>query len=154
MNLAGGVAYAALALLSLTPFRAASQVTTNTSITMTADAKAAGKPLVHFWSKVVGAGRANEGLRATWQEELEMVKTYGGFESVRMHGIFHDDMFVYRQAGDGSSIYNFQYVDDLYDRMLAKGVRPFVELGFVPKELATNRYDLLVAGKRQCSKRL
>lgn len=137
MKLARGVAHAALALLPVTPFHAVAQAAPNTSITMTADAKAAGKPLVHFWSKVVGAGRANEGLRATWQEELEMVKTYDGFESVRMHGIFHDDMFIYRQAEDGSPIYNFQYVDDLYDRMLTTGVRPFVELGFVPKELAT-----------------
>ena len=26
-----------------------------------------------LWSKLVGAGRANEGLRSTWQEELDMV---------------------------------------------------------------------------------
>src|ERR1700761_3246892 len=41
------------------------------TINLTADAKAECKPLIHFWSKVVGAGRANEGLRSTWQEELE-----------------------------------------------------------------------------------
>jgi len=109
----------------------------DTGIRISVDAKAAGKPLVHFWSKVVGAGRANEGLRATWQEELATAHAEAGFEYVRFHGLFHDDMFVYRENEQGAPIYNFQYIDDLFDRMLAKGVRPFVELGFVPKELAS-----------------
>ena len=103
---------------------------------MTADAKAQGKPLVHFWSKVVGAGRANEGLRATWQEELGMAGKSAGFQYVRFHGIFQDDMFIYREDEHGNPIYNFQYVDDLYDRMLAKDIRPFVELSFSPGPLS------------------
>ena len=108
-----------------------------TAIRITAQATAPGKPLVHFWSKVVGAGRANEGLRATWQEELETAAHYDGFKYVRFHGLFHDDMFVYREDAQGRPIYNFQYVDDLFDRMLQKGVRPFVELSFSPSEMAT-----------------
>jgi len=109
----------------------------DTAIHLKADATAPGKPLVHFWSKVVGAGRANEGLRATWQEELAMATKNDGFQYVRFHGIFQDDMFVYREDKQGNPIYNFQYVDDLYDRMLANGVRPFVELSFSPAPLST-----------------
>jgi xylan 1,4-beta-xylosidase len=106
-------------------------------IEISADAAAQGKPLVHYWSKVVGAGRANEGLRATWQDELAMSAKYDGFQYVRFHGLFHDDMFVYREDAQGKPIYNWQYIDDVFDRMLALKVRPFVELGFVPEELAT-----------------
>ena len=106
------------------------------AIHLTADAKGEGKPLIHFWSKVVGAGHANEGLRSTWQEELEMARKLDGFQYVRFHGIFQDDMFVYREDEHGNPIYSFQYIDDLYDRMLAKGVRPFVELSFSPGPLA------------------
>jgi xylan 1,4-beta-xylosidase len=113
------------------------QSAADTSIVLRADAVAPGKPLVHYWSKVVGAGRANEALRATWQEELRTAHQYAGFEYVRFHGIFHDDMFVYREDSDGHPVYNFQYVDDVFDRMLAEGVKPFVELGFVPEEMAT-----------------
>jgi xylan 1,4-beta-xylosidase len=109
----------------------------DTDIRIDAQAQAPGRSLVHFWSKVVGAGRANEGLRATWQEELATAHNYDGFQYVRFHGIFHDDMFVYREDDQGHPIYNFQYIDDLYDRMLAKGVRPFVELSFSPSPLAT-----------------
>jgi xylan 1,4-beta-xylosidase len=108
----------------------------DTGIRITAQTNKPGKPLVHYWSKVVGAGRANEGLRASWQEELEAAARYDGFQYVRFHGLFHDDMFVYREDERGNPIYNFQYVDDVFDRMLGKGVRPFVELSFVPRELA------------------
>jgi xylan 1,4-beta-xylosidase len=106
------------------------------SVHLTADATGPGRPLVHFWSKVVGAGRANEGLRSTWQEELALVAKDDGFQYVRFHGIFQDDMFIYREDAHGNPIYNFQYVDDVYDRMLAKGVRPFVELSFSPGPLS------------------
>jgi xylan 1,4-beta-xylosidase len=106
-------------------------------IRISANAQQDGVPLVHFWSKVVGAGRANEALRATWQEELQMAHHNAGFQYVRFHGIFHDDMFIYREDSDGKPIYNYQYLDDVFDRMLAQGVRPFVELGFSPAELAS-----------------
>src|SRR5882757_6989203 len=63
----------------------------DTAIRISAQRSSPGRPLAHSWSKVVGAGRANEGLRATWQEELETAHRYGGFQYVRFHGIFHDD---------------------------------------------------------------
>jgi xylan 1,4-beta-xylosidase len=53
-----------------------------------------------------------------------------------MHGLFHDDMCIYFPKNNGRVIYNWQYVDDVYDRLLAQGVKPFVELGFFPKEIA------------------
>lgn len=102
----------------------------------TIDVKTKGQPFAHFWSVGVGAGRANEGLRAAWLEQLKLVKQECGFRYVRMHGIFHDDMFVYFQKPDGQVVYNWQYVDELYDRMLDMGVKPFVELAFFPKDMA------------------
>lgn len=45
-------------------------------------------------------------------------------------------MFVYFRKPDGKVVYNWQYIDELYDRMLAIGVKPFVELGFFPKDMA------------------
>ncbi len=104
------------------------------SIQIKADYSDAGVLLRHFWSTCVGAGRANEGLRAGWLEQLRVVKDACGFRYVRFHGLFHDDMFVYREQ-DGRPVYNFQYIDDLFDRLLAIGVRPFVELGFCPADL-------------------
>lgn len=100
------------------------------------DTKQAGKPFSHYWSMGVCAGRANEGLRSGWQEQLQLVKKHCGFQYVRMHGLFHDDMFVYFEKPNGQAVYNWQYIDELYDRMLKQGIRPFVELSFFPKDIA------------------
>jgi xylan 1,4-beta-xylosidase len=103
-----------------------------------ADARAAGEVLHHHWSVAVGAGRAAEGLRANWQEHLRAAASACGFRYVSFHGLFHDDMFVYRSTEDGRS-YAFQYVDEVFDRLLEAGVRPFVEFGFSPGELAREK---------------
>ncbi|MEO5914379.1 MAG: beta-xylosidase [Luteolibacter sp.] len=106
------------------------------SLTLTADARSAGTRLHHHWNLCVGAGRANEGLRADWQEQMDFAIEQCGFKYVRFHGLFHDDMFVYKEV-DGLPVYNFQYIDTLFDRLLELGIRPFVEFGFCPADLAT-----------------
>jgi len=90
----------------------------------------------HHWSNCVGAGRANEGLRAAWQEHLKLAIEKCGFRYIRFHGLFHDDMFVYREH-NGIEIYNWHYIDELFDRLLEVGIRPFVEFGFCPKDMAS-----------------
>ncbi|WP_372772960.1 hypothetical protein [Mangrovibacterium sp.] len=99
------------------------------------DANLEGEKFEHLWSKCVGAGRANEGLRAGWLEQLELVQQTCGFETVRFHGLFHDDMFPVLEE-KGQTVYNWQYIDDLFDRMLDLNVRPFVELSFFPPNMA------------------
>ncbi|MGC5772422.1 GH39 family glycosyl hydrolase [Paenibacillus pabuli] len=94
------------------------------------------KPLNHIWSACVGAGRANEGLRADWQSHLFKAVKHGGFRYLRFHGLLHDDMHVYKIV-DGQEVFNFQYVDALFDAMLDQGIRPFVEFGFMPIDLAS-----------------
>jgi xylan 1,4-beta-xylosidase len=98
-------------------------------------AKARGAPLVHYWSNCVGAGRAHEGLRANWQQHLELAVRHCGFRYLRFHGLFHDDMCVYREE-NGKSVYNWQYIDALFDHLLETGIRPFVELSFFPRDIA------------------
>ncbi len=85
----------------------------------------------------VGAGRANEGLRADWQGQLATVQRECGFRYVRFHGLLHDDMGVYQETRDGKPVYNWQYIDELYDAILRTGMKPFVELGFMPSALAS-----------------
>lgn len=102
----------------------------------TIDVSSKGEPINHWWSVGAGAGRANEGLRASWLEQLKLAHDSCGFQYVRMHGLFNDDMFVCFEKPNGTIVYNWQYIDDLYDHMLALGVRPFVELSFFPKCIA------------------
>ncbi|MFI6423952.1 beta-xylosidase [Promicromonospora sp. NPDC050880] len=120
---------------------------------------AVGAPLRHIWNECVGAGRANEALRADWQQHFTEAVTVLGARYVRFHGLFHDDMFVYR-ASDGGGfgpptpldepVLTFSYVDKVFDFILDSGARPFVELGFMPRELATET-ETLFWWKAHCS---
>ncbi|MBN1182167.1 MAG: glycoside hydrolase [Bacteroidales bacterium] len=90
-----------------------------------------------MFKECIGAGRANEGLRADWQQQLLITKQECGFKYIRMHGLLTDDMGVYREDRQGNPMYNFQYIDVLYDYILDIGMKPFVELGFMPSALAS-----------------
>ncbi len=80
---------------------------------------------------------ANEGLRADWQQQLAFVKKECGFRYIRMHGLLTDDMGVYREDKNGNPEYNYMYVDALFDYLHQIGIKPFVELGFMPNYLAS-----------------
>ncbi|MGZ0711897.1 GH39 family glycosyl hydrolase (plasmid) [Coraliomargarita sp. W4R53] len=107
-------------------------------LTLSADADATAQSFSHHWNLVAGAGRANEGLRADWQRQLGEVVEVQGFKYLRFHGLFHDDMFVYREDESGEVAPSFQYMDVLFDALLDAGIRPFVEFGFMPSEIAVH----------------
>jgi xylan 1,4-beta-xylosidase len=90
-----------------------------------------------MFNECVGAGRANEGLRADWQQQLAFVKNECGFRYIRFHGLFTDDMGIYKEDKNGNPEYNYMYVDALFDYLLSIGIKPFVELGFMPNALAS-----------------
>ena len=103
------------------------------------DTSAPTHPLPHFWEHMFGSGRAVLSLRDSYRQDLREVKQVTGVEYVRFHALFHDEMGVYDEDAQQQSVYNFSYVDQAYDGLLANGVRPFVELSFMPKKLATSQ---------------
>src|SRR5213594_4815961 len=104
---------------------------------ITADANAPSRPFPHFWEKMFGSGRAILSLRESYRRDLREVKQATDFEYIRFHAIFHDEVGLYNEDADGKPSYNFSYVDQIYDGLLANGVRPFVELSFMPEKLAS-----------------
>jgi xylan 1,4-beta-xylosidase len=103
------------------------------------DAAAPVQPFPHYWEEVIGSGRAALALRASYLSNLKAVKAVSGIGYVRFHAMFHDELGVYTESKDGTPIYNFQYLDQIYDGLLASGVRPFVELSFMPDALAARQ---------------
>jgi xylan 1,4-beta-xylosidase len=77
----------------------------------------------------------NNGLK-----DLEAVKKAAGIKSIRFHGLFNDEMGVWPT---GAKQPNFLYVDMAYDAMLDRGLKPFVELSFMPGALASGTRSLL-----------
>jgi xylan 1,4-beta-xylosidase len=92
-------------------------------------------PFPHVWEECAGSDRAVVGLRQQWLSDLERCKREIGLKSVRFHGLFDDEMGVWA-AGTKP---NFLYVDTVFDAMMERGVRPFVELSFMPGRLASGR---------------
>ena len=93
-------------------------------------------PFPHFWEHMFGSGRANLSMRESYRDDLRKVRSVVDVQYIRAHGIYMDENGVYEEDKDGKPIYNWTYVDQIYDGYLANGVKPFVELSFMPKKLA------------------
>jgi xylan 1,4-beta-xylosidase len=113
-------------------------LTRNAHEEITINASASATPFPHFWEQMFGSGRAILTLRESYREDLRAVKGVTEFRYVRFHAILHDEVGVYNENEHGSPVYNFAYVDEIYDGLLKNGVRPVVEISFMPKKLAFN----------------
>jgi xylan 1,4-beta-xylosidase len=107
--------------------------------TIEVDPSAPSHPFPHFWEQMFGSGRAILSLRDDYRRDLREVKRATGFRYIRFHGIFDDETGLYDEDANGNPVYNFSYIDQIYDGLLANGVRPFVELSFMPKKLAARQ---------------
>lgn len=104
---------------------------------ITVDARRPGPPVDRFFDLSVGSDYPGTLRRADSQAQLKLVVDELGFRYLRFHGIFHDVLGTVR-VQDGKTTYDWTGIDQLYDALLAKHIKPFVELGFTPKALATS----------------
>lgn len=99
------------------------------------------------WQFCIGSGHAALAHRCDYMEQLKLVHDELGIERVRFHGIFDDDMHVCEKLSNHipavsrnkTKLYNFHQVASIYDRLLEIGIKPFVELGFMPSALASGK---------------
>jgi len=106
--------------------------------TITIDTSVAARPFPHFWEQMFGSGRAVLSLRDDYRKDLRAVRGITNSEYIRFHAILDDENGVFAEDKNGNPIYNFSYVDQIYDGLLENNVRPFVELSFMPRALALN----------------
>jgi xylan 1,4-beta-xylosidase len=104
---------------------------------ITINAQAPARPFTHYWEKMFGSGHAILALRQSYRRDLRAVKRVTDFQYVRFHGIFDREVGFYNEDKQGQPEYNFTNVDQVYDGLLANGIRPFVELSFMPQALAS-----------------
>ncbi|MFZ4507607.1 MAG: GH39 family glycosyl hydrolase [Fimbriimonas sp.] len=95
------------------------------------------QPLKHPWREGIAMGRAFELMRADAQAHLTLVQRTMKYRYCRFHGLFHEDMAVAARLEDGSLAYQWGQMDKLIDFLLSIGLRPFAELGPMPKALSS-----------------
>ena len=122
---------------SLGPVRLLAQVSAPSTETVVIDTRAPEHAFPHYWERMFGSGRAILSLRESYRHDLRQVKQATGFDYIRFHAIFHDEIGLYDEDAQGKPVYNFSYIDQIYDGVLENKVRPFVELSFMPKKLAS-----------------
>lgn len=96
---------------------------------------------INHVDECVGTGRMGLALTKEYMEQLSEIQKEIGFKHIRGHGLFCDDMAIYqhRKYPDGSEVteYNFTYLDRVMDGYMQVGIKPFLELGFMPEKLAS-----------------
>ena len=125
--------------ISHSPLTAQSQRTPPRTIVVNLDSSAG--PIDRFFDLSVGSDFPGTLIRDDSQAQLKLAVDELGFRYIRFHAIFHDVLGTVR-IEDGKTVYNWAKIDQLYDDMLSRHIRPFVELGFTPKALATSENSI------------
>ncbi len=100
-----------------------------------------GRPFPHYWEFCVGSCHAATILREDVRNQIRKAHKEIGFQYLRFHGLFDDDMSVViqsRMPGSPMEI-SFYNIDCVFDFLLVTGMKPFVELGFMPEAFACIR---------------
>ena len=89
----------------------------------------------------VGTGRMGLALHKEYHDQLAMAQELCHFKHIRGHGLFCDDMAIYQPWTDADGVehegYNFTYLDRVMDDYRTLGLKPFIELGFMPEKMAS-----------------
>lgn len=103
------------------------------------DCEEAGYAYPHYWEYCVGSCHAATVLREDVREQIRKAHKDCGFTHLRFHGLFNDDMSVVFNPtmGFGEPIISFYNIDSIFDFLLETGMKPFVEIGFMPSLLAS-----------------
>ena len=101
------------------------------------------------WQFCVGSGHALLALRTDYVRQLKFIHDTLGIERVRFHGIFGDDMRTVcalselfpAPGAENFTEENFRACGLAYDNVLEAGMKPLVELSFMPKSMSRNGVD-------------
>lgn len=103
------------------------------------------------WNKMIGVGSAKQILFREIQQQLTDLQRQIGFTHIKFHGIFSDEMMVGTRAVTGELLFNFRTVDMVLDFLFSIGLTPFLELSFMPIELAKDRNKMVINNRYNTS---
>ncbi|MCC8046314.1 MAG: helix-turn-helix domain-containing protein [Clostridiales bacterium] len=106
------------------------------SVSIQCSVSAEGTPLTHSWRKLMPGGSARDLLFSNIQEMVRRMQREIGFEYIRFHGIFSDDMRLVSRGTDGKLSYSFLFVDEVLDFLFEMKLKPVIEFSFMPETMA------------------
>jgi xylan 1,4-beta-xylosidase len=106
-----------------------------------ADISSTSGPVDRFFDLSVGSDYPGTLIRDDSQAQLKLAVDELGFRYIRFHAIFHDVLGTVK-VENGKTVYDWTKIDQLYDDLLARHIKPFVELGFTPEALATSENSI------------
>ena len=109
--------------------------------TIVVDVRQTAGPVDHFFDLSVGSDYPGTLIRPDSQAQLQVTTHELGFRYIRFHAIFHDVLGTVKFE-KGKITYDWTRIDQLYDDLLARHIKPFAELGFTPKALATSQNSI------------
>lgn len=98
-------------------------------------------PVNRFFDFSVGSDYSGTLIQPDSQNQLQMVTDELGFRYIRFHAIFHDALGTVQER-NGKIVYDWTKIDQLCDNLLARHIKPFVELSFTPEALATSKSSI------------
>ena len=101
----------------------------------------ANKPMDRFFDLSVGSDFPGTLIRDDSQAQLKTAVDELGFRYIRFHAIFHDVLGTVR-TDNGKIVYDWTKLDQLYDDLLQRHIKPFVELSFTPNALKTSENSI------------
>lgn len=93
--------------------------------------------LKHTFKKFITVGRAKELLNRDIQNMLIDLQNNIGYEYIKFHGLLSDDMMVVTRV-DGKLTFHYTLLDMALDFLVSIGLKPLIQLSFMPKDLAAD----------------
>ncbi len=104
------------------------------SIQLSANAEI--RNLKHTWRNVMSVGSASDLLMADIQTMVRRMRQEIGFQYIKFNGLLSDELHVYNLDSHGKPVYNFAYIDKVFDFLLGIDLKPIVQFSFMPSLLA------------------
>lgn len=103
------------------------------------------------YRRLIGVGSAKQILLRETQRQLEQIQSRIGFDLIKFHGLFSDEMLVVSRDNSGTLHFSFRLIDMVFDYLFSIGLKPVLQLSFMPLELALEPQKLIFGNRYNTS---
>ena len=90
----------------------------------------------HTWKNLMTVGNAADLLTEAVRNEIRRMQQEIGFRYLKLTGVFSDELRFYSETKEGKAVYSFAYLDEIFDFLGSVGLKPLIQLSFMPRQLA------------------